>query len=563
MAIVSCPECQKKLKVADTSVGKKVKCSCGQVFVADAGASAPAAAAVAPDKVVVACSECGAKLKVAETSLGKKMKCPKCASVFVAAVEKAPAVVEDPEPFDDPTVNGKGRSAKTEEDDLFAFAQEDEKDEDAPVRGKGKRAEAEFAERGDEAPAKGKGKPSRKPVPNDTEDEEEFSWQKGKAKQSDPDDDDEPKPKGKKGDKPDQKPVYPRRILLNLLVAFMMLAFFAVFVALFFGDDVGKLAGFKDGFHADLIGIEKPHFTKLPKQIKPGEDDKTDEATRAAANKKDEADLEGTWVVESAEKEGAAFEAAKGKVVFASGKVTGPHFGKASITIDASAKPKSIDLKPEVKGEPFLPGIYKFDGGKLYWCMSVATKQEPKGTKRDRLWKISPRPSTFESKDATLLVLKREGKKETSKSDNKGKADEQGKKEAAKLNGVWIVEAAEESGRPLADLKGGKFAFADGRITAPDPGLLAGAPFTVDSTKNPAWIDIKKGESKVLGIYKLDGDKLYLCADLEMPGERPTGFNSKLAVYYILVRQDSRKEKANASPQETDVNAPSLEIAGK
>ena len=34
MAIVSCPECGKKLKVADTSVGKKIKCSCGEVFLA-------------------------------------------------------------------------------------------------------------------------------------------------------------------------------------------------------------------------------------------------------------------------------------------------------------------------------------------------------------------------------------------------------------------------------------------------------------------------------------------------------------------------------------------------
>src|ERR1700722_9802755 len=97
MAIVSCPECQKKLKVADASVGKKVKCSCGTVFVAEPEASAPAAAAT--DKVVVACTECGAKLKVAGTSLGKKMKCPKCAAVFVAVVEK-PA--EEPELFDEP-----------------------------------------------------------------------------------------------------------------------------------------------------------------------------------------------------------------------------------------------------------------------------------------------------------------------------------------------------------------------------------------------------------------------------------------------------------------------------
>ena len=92
MAIVNCPECSKKLKVNDASVGKKVKCSCGKVFVASLDAAPPktdaAVTAVTPEKVVVACTECSAKLKVATTSLGKKMKCPKCASVFIAKVEE-------------------------------------------------------------------------------------------------------------------------------------------------------------------------------------------------------------------------------------------------------------------------------------------------------------------------------------------------------------------------------------------------------------------------------------------------------------------------------------------
>src|SRR4029079_8307633 len=90
MAIVSCPECNKKLKVADASVGKKVKCSCGNIFVAqvEAPAAPVEAAPMAPEKVFVACTECSAKLKVAPTSRGKKMKCPRCASVFVAKVQE-------------------------------------------------------------------------------------------------------------------------------------------------------------------------------------------------------------------------------------------------------------------------------------------------------------------------------------------------------------------------------------------------------------------------------------------------------------------------------------------
>src|SRR5687767_4700160 len=100
MAIVSCPDCGKKLKVADASLGKKVKCSNGHIFVAEeeapeAAAPKPAAAAVA-DKVMVACTECGAKLKVGTASLGKKMKCPKCTSVFVAKLDAPPPPPPEP-----------------------------------------------------------------------------------------------------------------------------------------------------------------------------------------------------------------------------------------------------------------------------------------------------------------------------------------------------------------------------------------------------------------------------------------------------------------------------------
>src|ERR1022692_1974240 len=114
MAIVSCPDCGKKLKIADTSIGKKVKCSCGHVFVAAAEAAAPPAPVALPDKVVVACTECGSKLKVAATSLGKKMKCPKCAGVFIASASgpvAPPPKIEPPKDDD--------------EDDLMSFAQAD------------------------------------------------------------------------------------------------------------------------------------------------------------------------------------------------------------------------------------------------------------------------------------------------------------------------------------------------------------------------------------------------------------------------------------------------------
>jgi predicted Zn finger-like uncharacterized protein len=95
MPVVSCPECQRKLKVAPTSVGKSVRCVCGKVFKAEE-ADEPADAhrtpmpAPAAATLVVACDGCQAKLKVPASARGRKMKCSKCGTTFVVPQDDAP-----------------------------------------------------------------------------------------------------------------------------------------------------------------------------------------------------------------------------------------------------------------------------------------------------------------------------------------------------------------------------------------------------------------------------------------------------------------------------------------
>ena len=183
MAIVSCPECDKRLKVADTSVGKKVKCSCGAIFVAEQ-ADALAAAPPPAEKVLVACTECGTQLKVSAASLGKKVKCPRCAEAFVAAAERAA-----PKPALKPAAKNPAPEPE------FGF-QDDEKE--AP-------------------PAK-----RRRPVDDDDNDAPKAKG-KGKPKRSDDDENDKP------------APVQPKsRLVLNLIVALLVLGYAGFFAAVYF-----------------------------------------------------------------------------------------------------------------------------------------------------------------------------------------------------------------------------------------------------------------------------------------------------------------------------------------
>src|ERR1700693_6375404 len=89
--VVSCPKCERKLKVAETSLGRSVKCPCGNVFKAhETGDAAAPPKPAAAEMLVVACAECGTKLKVPTSAQGKKMKCAKCGATFVVGDGQPP-----------------------------------------------------------------------------------------------------------------------------------------------------------------------------------------------------------------------------------------------------------------------------------------------------------------------------------------------------------------------------------------------------------------------------------------------------------------------------------------
>jgi uncharacterized protein (TIGR03067 family) len=414
MAIVSCPECSKRLKVADTSVGKKVKCSCGKVFVAESKDAAPARAPKsAPEKVLVACSECGAKLKVATTSLGKRMKCPKCTGVFTASAEEAaapPPGKTATKPTSKPAeLNEDGPKAKAPGDDdmedLFSFAQKDA-EQDSEKENRSQDDEEEVR-------PKAKAKPGKKADPDDEVDEDDAPKAKRKTdKKADSDDafEDEytPIPKSKSGQKSakpprsgkddddaDKKPVYPRRTVLNLVV-FLLLIVYIAFFALVFLDIVPL------GFPKHKGPVVKGK--KFVPDQETEEEKKKKEHAADAENKKEAAKLEGTWTVDSAETNGKGLDVWKGeKFTFSDDKATIPFSKGGTFKVDASKDPKWIDIATLDQGT--ILGIYQIDGDKIKLCTN-ATKKASKDGKA--VEEASERPTQFDSKQTILYVLKRE-----------------------------------------------------------------------------------------------------------------------------------------------------------
>jgi uncharacterized protein (TIGR03067 family) len=415
MAIVSCPECTKRLKVADTSVGKKVKCSCGKIFVAEMEEAAPVQAdAATPVKVLVHCTECGAKLKVATASLGKKMKCPKCAAIFIAGAAEESATQASkketerpPEPgdLDEETPNAKRNAAGDADiEDLLTFAQEDAK--------KSSEEEVRFEDEEEEVKPEAKAKPGKKAADDDEDLGIIASKTKARSsKKAELDDafeeDEPPKAKSKIGQKvakpprlgeagdADKKPVYPRRPILNLLVFLLLIVYITLFGLVF-------LEVFNFGF-------QKPRGRFSRAKIVPKQETEEDKKKREAAeaNTAEAAKLAGTWTVDSAKADGNSLEEWKaGKFTFADGKTTIPRSKGGVFSIDASKDPKWIDITTDEKLT--LLGIYQVDGDSLKLCTNITTKVVKDGKSVEQ---ASERPTQFDSKQGMLFVLKRDKKK--------------------------------------------------------------------------------------------------------------------------------------------------------
>lgn len=122
----------------------------------------------------------------------------------------------------------------------------------------------------------------------------------------------------------------------------------------------------------------------------------------AADATKDATNIEGTWIVVSASKDGKENDEIKGeKITFKGGKVTVSKKKKneeGTYKIDPSQNPKTIDVTGEGKDGTHR-GIYKLDGDKLTLCIA------------DEASEGRPKDFTAKEDDGKMVIeLKREKK---------------------------------------------------------------------------------------------------------------------------------------------------------
>ena len=110
-------------------------------------------------------------------------------------------------------------------------------------------------------------------------------------------------------------------------------------------------------------------------------------------------------------------------------------------------------------------------------------------------------------------------------------------KDAAAIQGTWVIESIMDDGKPQDDIKGDRLTFKEGNITVKRKDEEMKATYKIDAAKDPKTIDIVQGDTKeeYAGIYQLDGDTLKICAPAKAGGKRPTELASKAGSGWMLL----------------------------
>ncbi|MCI0457853.1 MAG: TIGR03067 domain-containing protein [Gemmataceae bacterium] len=120
--------------------------------------------------------------------------------------------------------------------------------------------------------------------------------------------------------------------------------------------------------------------------------------TQDEATKKEMKLLEGTWTVESAQRDGKDYDRIKGdQLIFEGDRLTlkmKDRDQKITYKLDVSKKPRAIDITPEGKDKT-IPAIYELKGDTLKLCFAEPDTERPTEFKSD------------EGSRRVLVILKR------------------------------------------------------------------------------------------------------------------------------------------------------------
>jgi uncharacterized protein (TIGR03067 family) len=248
-------------------------------------------------------------------------------------------------------------------------------------------------------------------------------------------------------------------------------------------------------------------------------------AQPAAKPKTDQEKLQGTWKVVEYSPE-ALPKITLDQLLFKGTKLIWNYEGRfteTDYTLNPTTTPKSIDFTPIAGGNQgkAYHGIYELEDGKLKICYRGPG---------------SSRPKNFNDKaegnnGSVYIVLQREPAAQDA---------DKAKEEQAKLQGVWILDSAEED-RNVASNRDRyrRLAFTGDRVQITGKYVIEEGTFQLLPALNPKGIDFALGEMgfyKQEGIYRIEEGRLTIGFQYWPDTNRPLEFGGKFRSVYTFKR---------------------------
>jgi RNA polymerase sigma factor (sigma-70 family) len=115
--------------------------------------------------------------------------------------------------------------------------------------------------------------------------------------------------------------------------------------------------------------------------------------------------------------------------------------------------------------------------------------------------------------------------------------------ERSRIQGQWIITAAQQHGRAIDVLNGRRLVFREdrfmlsaghGEVSGIIPTAAMEGDFTLELTR-PRQIDFNRRSWYLRGIYQLEGKDLQICLDKANQGDRPVGFTTTPTTGQLLL----------------------------
>jgi uncharacterized protein (TIGR03067 family) len=190
-------------------------------------------------------------------------------------------------------------------------------------------------------------------------------------------------------------------------------------------------------------------------------------------------------------------------------------------------------------------GIYLESGQLEFEIVDPKTSTDEKDREREARRKREQQDDEIRKNQEFSDALRNALERQLEELSRRNQAEKTVREKMKELERNWLVVSVEIGGKPtLPDRRPKTVEIKDDTLTLVFPRGPSPSAFTIDPTRSPHHIDLKKksDDQTVIyaGIYKIENDQLFLCLPITSGQERPDSFETKNKEWSLLIAKKAK-----------------------